>query len=664
MSSTVEPATPPAKRKFFSKPTLKRIFFLGPAASRRRKRLAGRLLTFVGLASPFLWSLTVDATRRSGTLLRLSRGTAWYLRASMAFTLLFWVALLWPAASRRGPFRHLFGAVFVLVFTLALGVQGGFWACFTTYLTPDAEMYSHSLLSTLFGTLPLRSAAPWFHLILSALGSLLILRVARKTIRPTRWQRWIGPPIAVAFLVAMICAPASYRSARTSDAAASQEQLYFCTMVASYKEQLGKTALTVGQLRPQRRSPEPVPKLEARPSRPRNVLFILQESERYDVTCVDYDPDCKLANQASNRAAPGRMGLHQVRSLDSSTFISFVTLMSGRLPSEPKKDLQSAPLIWSYARAGGYHTAYFTSQHLVYHNMRLLMEDEPFDQFACATTVEQEADFDAGANDSRLTDYALAHLDQLPEPFFAVVHYSNNHWPYVYDPNRLFFKRDPKTTVKSKTGPDDHYRNVVYLSDMAVGRLIERMKKSAKGARTDIVFTSDHAEGYAEHGYTGHTLTVFDSEIHVPTWIDAAEGTLTTDEEASIRNARDEIVYHVDLAPTFLDLMGLWDAPGLAPFRARMVGHPLTRPERTTAAVPLTNCSWIHECHASNWGFMQGSRKIVGNQGASVFNCYDVLADPGELKDLHEEGCRDLVDAAHKVFYPLDAKPPPHFPRN
>jgi glucan phosphoethanolaminetransferase (alkaline phosphatase superfamily) len=663
MSSTVESAAPRAKRKFLSTLTLKKIFFLGAAAARRRQRLAGRLLTFVALTSPFLWSLTADASRRAKTMLGLYRGTGWYFRASMAFTLLFWVALLWPAASRRGPFRHVFGALFVLVFTLALGVQGGFWACFTTYLTPDAEIFSHSLLSTLFGTLPLGNAAVWFHLLLSAMGSLLILRVARKTIRPTRWQRWIGPPIALAFMAAMVRAPASYRSPRTSVSPASQEQLYFVTIVDSFKEQRGKTALTVGQLRPQRRSPEHVPKLEARPSRPRNVLFILQESERYDVTCVDYDPDCKLANQASNQAAPARMGLHQVRSLDSSTFLSFSTLMSGRLPSEPVKELQSAPLIWSYARAGGYHTAYFTSQHLVYNNMRLLMEDEPFDQFACATTVEQEADFDAGANDSHLTDYALAHLDQLPEPFFAVVHYSNNHWPYVYDPKRLFFKSDPKA-VKSKIGPDDHYRNVVYLSDLAVGRLIQRMKQSAKGARTDIVFTSDHAEGYAEHGYGGHTLTVFDSEIHVPTWIDAAPGTLTSDEEASIRKARDEIVYHVDLSATFLDLMGLWDAPGLAPFRARMVGHPLTRPERTTAAVPLTNCSWIHECHGSNWGFMQGSRKIVGNQGATAFHCYDVLADPGELTDLHEDGCRDLVDAAAKLFYPLNQKPPPHFPRN
>jgi glucan phosphoethanolaminetransferase (alkaline phosphatase superfamily) len=622
------------------------------------------VLTFAALLSPFLWSLAVDVTRRAGTLLRLSRGPEWYLRASLAFTLVFWVALLWPASSRRGPLRHVFAAVFVVVFTLVVGVQGGFWACFTTYLTPDAVIYSHSPFWTLFGTPPVGRAIVWFHLIASAIGALLLVRVARRKVRPTRWQRWIGPPIALAFLAAMVRAPASYRHPRSSEAAATQEQLYFASMVAVYEEQLGRTTLTAGQLRPQRRSPEPVPRLDARPARRRNVLFILQESERYDTTCVDYDPGCKLSNQASNAAAPGRMGLHQVRAHDSTTFLSFSALMSGRLPSDPLKELESAPLIWSYAKAGGYHTAYLTSQHVVYNNMRLLMQDEPFDQFACATTIEQEADFDAGANDAHLTDYAMAHWAQLPEPFFAVVHYSNNHWPYVYDPKHIFFKGETKPPPKGKKGPDDFYRNVVYLSDLAVGRLIQQVKRSEKGARTDIVFTSDHAEGYWEHGYGGHTITVFDNEIRVPAWIDAPPGTLTPDEEANIRKAKDEIVYHTDLTATFLDLMGLWDDPGLAPFRAHMVGHPLTRPERTTDAVPLTNCSWLCECHASSWGFMQGRRKIVGGQGNSAFSCYDVLDDPGELKNLHEDGCRDLVDAAAKVFFPLDAKPPHHFPRN
>jgi glucan phosphoethanolaminetransferase (alkaline phosphatase superfamily) len=652
-------------RSWFTRERWKRQYLHGATAVRRRQRLTGRVLTTLVVASPFLCSLALDISRRAATLLGPGREVLWYLRASLALSLVFWMALLWPAASRRGPARHALAVAFVVIFTLTLGVQGGFWACFTTYLTPDAEIFSKSLFWTLFGTLPMGRPIVWFHLLTSAATALLLLRIARRMVRPTPWQRWIGPPLAVAALTAMVLAPASYRRSRTSVAAATPEQLYFTTMSASFREQLGRTKVTVGQLRPQKRSPEPVPALEARKAAPRNVLFILQESERVDVTCVDYDPNCKLSTQASNAAAPGRMGLHQMRAHDSTTFLSFSTLTSGLLPTAKAQELRSAPLLWSYAKAGGYHTAYLTSQHIMYANMRLLMQDEPFDQFACATTIEQSADFDAGANDAHLTDYAIAHWDELKEPFFSMVHYSNNHWPYVHDPDHVLFKEDDKPPPKGvkRSGPDNFYKNVVYLSDLAVGRLIEHVRRSEKGARTTIVFTSDHAEGYDEHNYGGHTLTVFDSEIRVPAWIDAPPGALTTDEEASVRKARDEIVYQADLAPTFLDLMGLWDAPSLRRFRDRMVGHPLTRPERTTEAVSLSNCSWIHECRAGNWGYMQGRYKIVGNEGNTRFNCYDVLADPAESRNIHNDTCGTLVEAADRMFYPLNAKPPEHFPR-
>ena len=36
-----------------------------------------------------------------------------------------------------------------------------------------------------------------------------------------------------------------------------------------------------------------------------------------------------------------------------------------------------------------------------------------------------------------------------------------------------------------------------------------------------------------------------------------------------------------------LDLLGVWDLPEMRPFRARMLGHPITRPERTVGPVPL-----------------------------------------------------------------------------
>ena len=47
--------------------------------------------------------------------------------------------------------------------------------------------------------------------------------------------------------------------------------------------------------------------------------------------------------------------------------------------------------IFEYARAAGYHTAYWTSQHLMFGNARLYVQDLPLDRFACATTLDPKA---------------------------------------------------------------------------------------------------------------------------------------------------------------------------------------------------------------------------------------------------------------------------------
>ncbi len=61
--------------------------------------------------------------------------------------------------------------------------------------------------------------------------------------------------------------------------------------------------------------------------------------------------------------------------------------------------------------------------------------------------------------------------------------------------------------------------------------MIRFIRAQPFGARTIIVFTSDHGEAFREHGQFGHTGAVLDEEIHVPFWIDAPPGTLTDAEE-------------------------------------------------------------------------------------------------------------------------------------
>src|SRR6185295_17057114 len=139
-------------------------------------------------------------------------------------------------------------------------------------------------------------------------------------------------------------------------------------------------------------------------------------------------------------------------------------------------------------------------------------------------------------------------------------------------------------------------------------------------------------------------------ELRVPAFVDAPPGTLSPEERAALEAKRDAPVFQLDLAPTFLDLLGIWDAPQVVPFRARMMGRPLTRPERMEGPVPITNVSWVWEYELPNWGLMEWPRKVVAGPKDERYKCFDLERDPGETSDLGEDACAGLVGKAREIY--------------
>ena len=618
---------------------------------RRRRRWLGALV----LLAPTLWIVGSDLGRRVSHLLTFDRLHVYAYLATVVASGLFWAVLLYSAARPRGWIRQPAAGLFVALYTLAVGVQGGFHGIYNIYLSHDGQIYSRSIPWSLLGHLPLSRPAIIAHLVWALLLSLAFVIAARRYVRPRPIARVIVPLFVPVVLVGMTQIPASYRSWQST----TPDIIYFHGLVSVTRERLRHTN-DASELRVQRRDPVSVPPLTAKPARVRNVLFVLQESLRGDEACSEYDPEPQCANMASNRLLPNRYPLLQLRSNAATTAISISNLWSGVGSHESLETLLSVPLIWDYAAAAGVNGAYWTSQNVMFGNMRLYVQDFPATHRAVATQFDAMADYDAGANDALLSDWVIDVWDTLEEPFMAVVHYSNGHFPYVYDKNHAPFQPSEFSKDADKnTEYRNFYKNVAYLSDRATARLLERVRASETGKRTVIIYTSDHGEAFREHWQLGHTSSLYDEEIKVPGWIDAPAGTLSPAEEESIRNAKHQFVWHYDIPPTILDLMGVWDDPGLAPFRARMIGHPSTRPERTLGPVPLSNCSWLWECGFRNWGMMQGSMKIEARQWDSEFHCFDLLTDPLEQDNLGERACAPLPDLAREIFGSMPVVPRP-----
>lgn len=609
-----------------------------------------RLRRAIVLAFPLLLVVVADLGLRGGRVVRFPAKYLGSYGFAMAESAVLWAVLLGCASARRGVVRWVAAAVFVALATVALGTQIYFYRQYSTYLNLDATLWGTTMGDSIFGQL----SADGRHFLWSVAPPLLIsmalVWAGRKVVRTRRrTAKRLGVVGAVA-VAAVLVIPCSYRSVQGS----TPDVLYFHAMGGLAKELTGFAEHR--DIRPMRRTPPKLPTLTASPAAPRNVLFILSESIRADVACSKPSPSCPVT-PFSNEAVPERMGFSQMRSSSSTTAIQLAVLWSGLEPTAGREALHAAPLLFDYANAAGLDTAYWSSHHMMFANSRLFVQDLPT-KFQCgATHLDSLADIDVGADDRLLTARVQEELSQLEEPFFAVAHYGNTHVPYLVDEDDAPFQpASPSKAQEDNEAYKNRYKNAVHRQDKTIAELIRHVKSLSLSERTVIFYTSDHGEQFREHGQLGHTGSLYDVEIHVPAWLDAPAATLTAPERSAVKSHADTFAAHTDVTPTLLDLMGLWDAQALAPYKNTMVGSSLLRPRSSYPTLALSNCAGVWGCAFENWGVMQGPLKLISREWDNAWLCYDVTADALELSPLDVEKCGDLRAEADRVFGALPGK--------
>ncbi|MBI4702770.1 MAG: sulfatase-like hydrolase/transferase [Deltaproteobacteria bacterium] len=610
----------------------------------RRRRLAlrrrRRVLLVLALWLPALAQGARDVVSRPGAMLRWDWLHALGYLGALALSGLFWALPLLGAAPRRGWLRHVFAALFIAAYGWLVGVSQGFFTRWGAYATRDTLENLEPLRAALTGALPRATLA--LHVAGAASVAALCVLLARHALRA---RRRVLLALAIVLTPGAVYGatflPVSYRERQST----TGDFLYIGGLVErSHRLKKKRRFIAILPRRVDR-----LPALVPRPARPRNVLCLVQESVRADAVCAEHDAKCDRANRATNAALPDRHAFLQARSNDATTTVSMWVLFSGLTPTAPRELVGSAPFLWHYAAAAGYRTGYFTSHNLLFGNQYLLLNDFPGRRVA-ATDIEPDANFWYGVPDAILAERVIHALGEIAEPFFVVLYSCNVHVPRLVDPAHSPFPPSPEDLRGELDASRSHYLNAIYLSDLAMARVVQALRATERGRRTVIVGTSDHGESFGEHGhYPVHGYTAYEEEIHVPLFVDAPPGTLSDEERASLVAKREAFVYHLDFAPTVLDLLGLWDEPALARHRARMRGHPLTRPELTTAPVPVSNVAWLWERRPS-WGVMQGARKLVAAKRAARYSCYDVVVDPSEREPLPQEWCIDLEPLVQTLY--------------
>lgn len=617
--------------------------FASRAAKAAHAWIARRgLTTWLLLALPGAIAVCLDAFHRGSHL--------WQMRPSYkGLYFLAWVescvvwGLLLYAAGRRSWVGHLSGALFVFGFTLAFGGQVYFFEQYRAYLTQDLTLFAANLTESVINQLAvditgyLASNTPF---LVIAVGLVLACRMLLGRQLPPRRRVALCAPFV---FVACWFIPLKFRAPQ----AATPDTLYLNAMGAYVRSQLGVTDQS-RQVRPHSRSSRPIAELNPAPGNARNVLFILGESVRADAVCSKPDPKCLLTPH-TNRLLPQRHGLLQHRALDSTTAISVAVLLTGAPPTASEEVMHTWPTLFDYARAAGFTTAYWTSQNLFFASSHSFVENLGVDHFVSATQLDMNADMDMGADEGLLADHVVSQLGELREPFFLMLHASNVHYPYLVRPEG----EQPFQPAEFTKSPDElpklrnYYQNAVVQQDAHLARVISKLRETDAGKRTILIYTSDHGEAFRDHNQMGHTFSLFDEEVRVPGFIDAPPGSLSESERANLRRSETEFTFHPDLTATAIDLMGVLDSPMIAEFKTQLAGRSLLRPLDSERPMPMTNCASLWSCAFENWGLMQGTHKVFARTPYDTgWQCFDMVADPGETRSLDTPRCRSLIAQA------------------
>jgi len=600
----------------------------------------------VPLAVPGTFVVAVDLARRGPHVVGFHGWSRVQYAAAACCSLLLWGALLFAASGSSRLWRRVASAVFVVLFSLAFAVQNAFYDLYRVYVAIDSLVLGDDVPRGVVAMLPLGRPPLSMLFGVGVLVALGMLALSRRFPVPERRPKWGRPVLAAGVLWIGLSMPVSPSLPVQS---ATPDLMYLHGVAVFVVDRVRRRVFDIQHqlVRVQRRTPEVVPALNATVPTRRNVVLLLQEAQRADVTCIAFEPDCILPTQFSNPLAPERLPFFQARAAASSTAIAVAVLWSGIDPTETRERMHSAPLVWEYARAAGYDTAYWTSQNVMFGNSRLFVQDLPLTAFATGSEIDPDSDVLTGADDELLVDRVIADWPKLSEPFFAVVHFSNIHRPRVIDPGDLPFQ---PTHLADKGGGEkgrNFYMNAVYRSDRAVARLLRHIRSTESGRHSVVVFTSDHGEAYGEHkNENNHSSTVYDEEIRIPFYIDAPEGLLSESEVRGFRENAEALVSQYDQSATLLSLLGVWDDAAFAPFRSHMLGTPVDR-RAVERAVPLTNVSWVWEYHRPNWGMMQGSLKVLAQIEDPSYLCFDVMRDPLEKRPLHTPACAALIERAN-----------------
>jgi arylsulfatase A-like enzyme len=384
--------------------------------------------------------------------------------------------------------------------------------------------------------------------------------------------------------------------------------------------------------------------------KPWNVVFLTIDTVRYDHTSFGgyrdgprkRDTTPRLAELVKKSVsfefaqAPSAGTMGSVPAIITSKFFhsGLALEVAGVRPGMPPRLAKDNVLIGEIMKRGGYTTGAILS-HEYFNDWGMDQGIDSYDNELGKTGDPFKI------TSSALTDRALAWISRQHAPkWFLWVHYLDPHGRYVAHPDHKSFGGTE----------EDLYDGELAYTDLHVGRLIDELARLPGGDRTIIAITSDHGDGFGEHGFINHGQALYRELLHVPliVYIPGLEN-----QPRSIGGA----VSAIDLVPTIADLCGI-DVSDLS-FEGESLVAQIFDGTVDTERVVFAETNYPHPIRAA----ISARQKLVFHLKSNLYELYDLTKDPWEKSNLWPreaaagQKIRDALDLwLNRVVFARDPK--------
>ncbi|MGH7327550.1 MAG: LTA synthase family protein, partial [Polyangiaceae bacterium] len=531
------------------------------------------------LLLPTLAALIMDFTIRARTIAAFWIGGKAIYFSSLLVSSAFWALPLFLAsrlfasnsvARRIG--RVAFFALFVWpLATFSYGGQALYFHIFHVYIGRDTVRLGIALRGTV-GDWFNAWGGPLVLVVIALVGAVLTIalyfRLKMKAPGLSRSMPWILVPL---FCASIFCFWTDNVDSRFLQAAVPDACFIHGCIHALRAKVTGKWNERQGV---SIRTPAPLPPLASTRAKKPNVLLIMTESVRADAICSD-PKQCK--DETLDLVAPDRITLGNLRTQTPNTFSACMVLWSGLAPNVDFRSAHTAPLLWELAKAVGYRTIYVTSQNPNFEDFGAYVRKAGIDTLEMGSDLGGMTQEQLGAPDERATAEMLRVLHSTTEPFFAVMQFSNTHFPYRTDPSLLPHRPESDNPLGPRDAYKNHYLNAVLFQEKTLANFLSELRTLPAWDNTVVLFVSDHGEELRDHGGLYHNHAIYDEQLKIPGFMLAGKNALTDADRAALASYRFRHTYAQDVHATIEDLFGVYDARETLPLASFVRGRSLVR---------------------------------------------------------------------------------------